>query len=189
MATLAHAHTTHSSRKISDESMRRAVAAIPISLVVFFATALFTLGPAAQALGGDASRLVVWGSADAVIIASILAVAVSVVVSLTGGRKLDVYSRRFEEPVAVALFTAVGAAAGLLCTAAVFAVVVSANPGLGTQAWAAAALLVWIPVTVAMGATRAVVAPAAESWLDFAIAVVTAVLAIGVVWWVAAGYA
>lgn len=176
-----------SARFFGDESTRRAIAAVPLSIVIFFFTVLFTVIPAALMLQGNVAELVFRGTFSTAAWGTVAVVVLGAAFSVTVGKRLDLYTQRFADVVAVAIFTAVGAILGLVASLALYAAVASTGAEVGSEALGAILLVVCLPAAISAGATRLVVGPSAESWQEFAIACVVALLTIGLFLWVAAG--
>src|SRR5690606_19186251 len=110
--------------------------------------------PAALMLQGNVAELVFRGTFSTAAWGTVAVVVLGAAFSVTVGKRLDLYTQRFADVVAVAIFTAVGAILGLVASLALYAAVASTGAEVGSEALGAILLVVCLPAAISAGATR-----------------------------------
>lgn len=167
---------------------RRAIAAGPVSLVIFFVTLLFTVMPAAQLLQGTEGSVRVFSSFTIVVWSMAAIIVLSVAFGFTVGRRLDEATAHYPKFVTAFLFGACSGGVGLVSAAVLMPFVELVDGVTSSEVLLALMLVLVVPAAVAGFGTRWVLEASADTWTEVAVAMGIAVVAIGLFLWLIRGY-
>jgi len=169
-------------------TLRRAIAAGPVSLVIFFVTLLFTVVPAAQLLQGTEGAVLVFSSFTAVVWSMVGIVAASVTFGFTVGRRLDEATASYPKFITAVLFSACSGGIGLVAAAVLMPFVELVDGVTSSEVLLALILVLVVPALVSGFGTRWVLEASSETWTEVAVAIGIAMVSIGLFLWLVQGY-
>ncbi len=167
--------------------LRRAVAAVPVSIVVFFVTLLFTSVAATQRLEGDVAAVTLVPAFSSVVIGTVVVVVLLVAYAFTLGTYLDRRLSRLPKVVVALVFAVVGLGAGLAVSAALVGAVSLVDGVERMDVFVALLLVLCVPAGVSGFCTHMVVDASSESRTELLLAFALAAAAIALFWWSVAG--
>lgn len=169
------------------DTLRRAIAAGPVSLVIFFVTLLFTVVPASQLLQGDEGSVLVLSSFSAVVWSTVAVAVTSVLFGFTVGRRLDDATAHYPNFITAMLFGASSGGIGLVACALLMPFVELVDGVTSSEVLLALMLVIAVPALVSGFGTRWVLEASSESWGEVAVAVAVAAASVAVFFWLVHG--
>lgn len=169
------------------DTLRRAIAAGPVSLVIFFVTLLFTVVPASQLLQGDTGSVLVLSSFSAVVWSTVAVVVMSVLFGFTVGRRLDDATSHYPTIIIAMLFAASSGGIGLVACALLMPFIELVDGVTSSEVLLALMLLIAVPALVSGFGTRWVLEATSQSWAEVAVAVAIAAVSVAVFFWLVHG--
>ena len=173
---------------VRTRGLKRALVAVPVGIVLFFVTLLFTALPATQLLQGDSAAVFLVPSFPLVVVGTVVVVAAYAAFAFTYGRRLDLGLDRYPEPIAAAVMGSIGAALGLIASFVMLAAVSLVDGVASGEAFVAILLVLALPAVASGLGTRLVAGSTEHRAVDVAVAYGLAVVAIGLFWWAVEGY-